>query len=82
MVDNERSEARINLDKSIAETKVAVPQDRAQKEIETLTSAVLVGIADREKPRMKIVLVYPQAREQQIGLQWGAVFDVKKEVRV
>ena len=49
MVDNERSEARINLDKSIAETKVAVPQDRAQKEIETLTSAALVRMADREK---------------------------------
>jgi len=49
VVDNERSEARINLDKSIAETKVAVSQDRAQKEIETLTSAALVRMADREK---------------------------------
>src|SRR5262245_19877095 len=31
---------------------------------------------------MKIVLAYSQARKQQIGLQWGAVFDVKKKVRV
>ena len=49
MVDNERSEARINLDKSIAETKVTVPQDRAQNEIETLTSQLVLRTVDGEK---------------------------------